>query len=413
MSSSEIQPLNKNAFRIPQLAALVLTKAKADLHGKDNDIGSLKSRLDSYSSKLDRWNAWHKGFQKDFDTKYKDVQKDFDTKYNDLQQKFSASEREIAKLQRTELAIMRTGDVLMDEQAKDLIREAFQPKIQAISRRLFRKIPWQDVLQNDKDQDVLTILSKTFELPWNATQWPLLCSSPDFSTHTLVDALLSCTIATKLFQNPFFRCEAEPNLKKALDTIYSSATHMKLEAVDLWRAKTVTLINELLIASSGAYTSLANPSDTELLEPQLREFITDITTGLCHLMAFYQGPSETQISDLHKKVSDLVLASSKLANDWHCRELRIQIIDISWLRSEGITWDSGSASKYITHFSKAKKLEDGVNYTILAVISPGFIRYEKENGTGSYIEIVWEKACVLLSETDKFERSDAKEEAER
>ncbi|KAF3906953.1 hypothetical protein AA313_de0208919 [Arthrobotrys entomopaga] len=323
-------------------------------------------------------------------------------KYNDLKNKFNRNEDEIGKLQRTELAMTSRNDNFMDEQAKQALREIFPVKIEDITRRIFRKVPFNAILQLET-QALENILGDVFVPPWasdnnlqtTSYKWEAAKTHVDFNTTTLVDALLSCTLATKIFKDPFFLYNMSPDIYTALKEVYSSTAMQDAESAEAWKAKTVETTLKLVLG----------PADSRTIQNlPLQNIINAVSETLVNLIIVDHNPTNSDTEFVRQKVTDLVMASANLASTWHSKEFRLDIIDMCWLQSEGIQWGSDNAERYITPFTKKQRVEEGAEYEIVAVISPGFIRHQKGNESGSWVDIIWEKASVLLVKKESLSR---------
>ncbi|KAK6510615.1 hypothetical protein TWF506_009718 [Arthrobotrys conoides] len=306
-----------------------------------------------------------------------------ETGYAKLKADYQKNENEIRKLQKTESAMRRQGDVLMDEQAKTLILDILRTKIKAICRIYLKDIRWRNVLATVNEQQLKSILGSIFSPSWHPASWPLIRDHPNISTQTLVTALLSCTISKIYFQNPFFRCG---DARDTLSKIYDASLLKYPEASVIWRAKTTTLLKDISY-DKGVTTT----TTSDII---VKRIFNSIET-LIQTENLREGK---YMNDLENKIFDLVHSSIDLATDWHSREFHFEVISYEWLYYMKFDVYSEETSKYATPFPASRKLEGGKLYGILAVISPGFIRYLKGEGETEFKEIVWEKASVLLSE---------------
>ncbi|RVD83230.1 uncharacterized protein DFL_007626 [Arthrobotrys flagrans] len=307
-----------------------------------------------------------------------------ETDYEKMKADYQKNETEIRKLQQTESAMRRQGDVLMDEQAKTLILDILRTKIKAISRIYLKNVRWANILKANDDQDLKRVLGSAFSPAWHPDSWPLVRGHPDLSTQTLVTSLLSCTVSKLYFQDPFFRCgEAKDTLNK----IYWAAIFKSPEPAIIWRAKTTTLLNDLSY-DKGLTTTAASDIVIKRMYNSIEELIQ--TDNL---------PSGGEMNGLYNKIIDLVQSSIKLATDWHSREFHFEVISFDWLHFMEFGVYSEESARYVTPFPTSRKYEEGKRHRILAVISPGFVRYLKGDGEKDFKEIIWAKALVLLSET--------------
>ncbi|KAK6511653.1 hypothetical protein TWF481_000562 [Arthrobotrys musiformis] len=302
-------------------------------------------------------------------------------KYEKLNSEFQKNESEISKLQQTESAMRRQGDVLMDSHAKNLILDVLRTKVKTITRLYIKNIRWAKILEAKDVNELKAMLGPAFSPAWHRDSWPLICNHPCMSTQGLVTALLSCTISKLYFSDPFFRCG---EARKILYEIYEPALERFTEAAVVWRAKTNTLVNEL--------------SYDKVVDAASEIVIKRIVNSIINLTNIFDPLGDKRIGGLDKKVCDLVQSSIQLATDWHSREFHFIVISFDWLYFMKFDTYSDETDKYVTPFPATRKLEDGKLYGILAVINPGFIRYLKGDGETEYQEIVWEKAAVLLSE---------------
>ncbi|KAK6543447.1 hypothetical protein TWF694_000194 [Orbilia ellipsospora] len=308
-------------------------------------------------------------------------------KYTKLEDRFHKNEIEIGRLQRTELAITSRKDVLLDEQAKQDLKDIFPTKVAGIARPLFRKIPWKHFSGFDT-QDLDKIFGEMFEYPWTLETWAGVRTHSDFNITTMVDALVSCTLTNKIFKDPFFLYGYDPTTQMALQKVYSLAIQQDPVSAEAWRASTASITQSL--------------NDTQFQQsrtkPPLQKIASALSLALVELFAVHHRPAKSEIGFINDKVEELVLSSAKLASTWHTRDFRLEIIDIFWLQTRKMQWDSEDADKYVSHFKKKQILKERASYYIVAVISPGFIRYEKGNEHDEPVEIVWERASVLLAE---------------
>ncbi|KAF3188831.1 hypothetical protein TWF225_003212 [Orbilia oligospora] len=305
-----------------------------------------------------------------------------ETDYEKIKADYQKNENEIRKLQQTESAMRRQGDVLMDEQAKTLILDILRTKIKAICRIYLKDIRWKNILATVDEQQLKGVLGSTFSPSWHPESWLLIRDHPNMSTQTLVTALLSCTIAKSYFQNPFFRCG---EARDALGKIYDWAILKLPEPAIVWRAKTTTLLKDV---------SYDNGITTVTSDIVIKRIFNTITS----LIQTENPLEDDRKSDLYTKIVDLVRSSITLATDWHSREFHFEVISFEWLCFMNFDVYSEETSKFVTPFPASRKLEGGKLYGILSVISPGFIRYLKGDGEKEFKKIVWEKASVLLTE---------------
>ncbi|EGX50090.1 hypothetical protein AOL_s00076g441 [Orbilia oligospora ATCC 24927] len=304
------------------------------------------------------------------------------TDYEKIKADYQKNENEIRKLQQTESAMRRQGDVLMDEQAKTLILDILRTKIKAICRIYLKDIRWKNILAAVGEQRLKEALGLAFSPSWHPDSWPLIRDHPNISTQTLVMALLSCTISKSYFQNPFFRCG---EARDALSKIYDWAMLKLPEPAIVWRAKTTTLLKDV------SYDNGTTTATSDIVIKRIFNTINNLIQT--------ENPLEDDgMSDLYTKIADLVRSSINLATDWHSREFHFEVISFEWLCYMKYDVYSEETSKFVTPFPASRKLESGKLYGILSVISPGFLRYLKGEGDKEFKEIVWEKASVLLTE---------------
>ncbi|KAF3937888.1 hypothetical protein ABW19_dt0208708 [Dactylella cylindrospora] len=310
-----------------------------------------------------------------------------------LTQEYQRNEMEIAKLQRTELAMNRRGEDLMDEDAKQGIHDIIRTKFQAISRPYFRKIPWKDISGQLEHIEAVD-LSQLFFLPWASEQeWLSIRDHPDMSTATFVDMILLSSVIQRIFMPPFFRCDSQS--AEGLNRFYFEMLRRDNGAADNWRAQTVTLLNEMIQSD---FSADSQESKGDVLQQSLREFGCNLQVGLEILISFDHSPTDAESQELNTKMLDIVNSSAKLADSWRSRPFRLEFIDMHWIKWRGVQWGTDDATKYLTVFPKSKELKDWMHYRIVCVISPGFIRYENREDGMPPQEIVWERASVLLSE---------------
>ncbi|EPS43646.1 hypothetical protein H072_2449 [Dactylellina haptotyla CBS 200.50] len=328
----------------------------------------------------------------------------------DLQaQKLARNEKEIGKLQRIELVKFRPSDVLLDEQARMSIYKDFFSKINTITRTYFRGITWQDINRSYNFVSPDTGVSSVLELPWIPAHWPVIDLNPKLSSQVLLEALISCTLGKRLFQDPFFQLDRN-EVKRGLELLYSEATTRKIPTAGMWKAKTVDLLSQTKneVFKAAASNDPPKLADSDSMIDQLYNSLSEMLVGLLRgRLGNSSFDVKSQTQEFRKDLSDLIRSSSQLAEDWHKRDFRLQVIDIHWLHKNDICWDSENAEKYITSSPKSRKLKEGVKYKILAVISPGFIRYEDGSEEGKGMEIVWQKAAVFLEEADIISITDA------
>ncbi|KAF3208188.1 hypothetical protein TWF106_008329 [Orbilia oligospora] len=304
------------------------------------------------------------------------------TDYEKIKADYQKNENEIRKLQQTESAMRRQGDVLMDEQAKTLILDILRTKIKAICRIYLKDIRWKNILATVNEQRLKEALGSAFSPSWYPGSWPLIRDHPNISTQTLVTALLSCTISKLYFQNPFFRCG---EARDTLNNIYDRAILRLPEPAIVWRAKTTTLLKD--VSYDNGITTVAS-----------NIVIKRIFNSINNLIQTENPLENDGINDLHTRIVDLVRSSIDLATDWHSREFHFEVISFEWLCFMKYDIYSEETSNFVTPFPASRKLEGGKLYGILSVISPGFIRYLKGDGEKEFKKIVWEKASVLLTE---------------
>ncbi|KAK6357988.1 hypothetical protein TWF730_007342 [Orbilia blumenaviensis] len=310
-----------------------------------------------------------------------------------LRKMLQKSESEIGNLQRTELAMFHRRQPLMDEKAKDDLRDRLRVKVQAISRPHFRKSSWR--MSAEKHLNLDQIFPEMFASGWALKgHWPSICDHPDFSTTAFVDAVLFSIITTKFFKNPFFRTEHNPAFKNMLDKVYLQSNANGIGDANSWREKTASLLKGLSLTTNPLLPELTddNPSSDLIINQTSDKILALLST----FKSLYTEVTPSELTKLSDKVEDLVHASAALAEDWHCNEFRVVIIDLDWLKDNQVEWRSELGSKYCT--PKNKTLEENVNYDLVAVISPGFIRYQRGDNSGQEVEIVWEKAMVLVDE---------------
>ncbi|KAK6501250.1 hypothetical protein TWF481_009091 [Arthrobotrys musiformis] len=374
-----------------------IKELETKLHEKELDYNKANYSLNSAESKLqeigielqnrERWLGSMKQH-------YFNVEEKWKHEYGILQKKLQNNEFEIRELQRTELARLHRDEQLMDGTAKDDLRNALQIKVQGISRPFFRKINWRESTRVTPNLN--EILPGLLDLRWAKAPWPLIRDSPDFSTTSLVDALLFTAMTTRFFKNPFFGAEGEPALKGVLDRFYFHGQQMGLYSTEPWRKATVELIKESSSVNYPASSGAGN--DEPYPQQQIKKISHEVSTLLLNFLNLHDAIDPSKSSVLEDKVYELVDASAKLAEDWHSREFRFVVTDLDWIEANNIDWNSEGVDRYIT--PKNRTLEENVKYTILAVISPGFVRYEQGEKPGTETEIVWEKASVLLGEVE-------------
>ncbi|KAK6501252.1 hypothetical protein TWF481_009093 [Arthrobotrys musiformis] len=325
-----------------------------------------------------------------------------------LKKKYQNTEEEIGKLQRTELAKLHRRDIYMDETAQDALRDCVHTKIEAISRQSFRKISWKDVEAKLAATGVDVNISFPEHIAqysdWPTNMWQKIRNSPDFNLCIIADALIYRILTKEFFKNPFFRAGESPELKEMLGHVYLQGLEVNITAAKVWKAKTAGLFKEIE-ASNLKNQALTTPPDGQrVLPPDLATVAARIQGFLIDAVNLRPGnpASDIEASRLRGKVDELVAASAHLAEDWHSREFRFEVIDLDWLGGHKIEWGSENAGKYLQPLGN-RNMEENTRYQVTAVIVPGFIRYERGDVEGSEIEVVWEKASVLLSEVLPYE----------
>ncbi|TGJ69678.1 hypothetical protein EYR41_005701 [Orbilia oligospora] len=316
--------------------------------------------------------------------------------YSNLQHKLKNVELEIGKLQRTELAMLHRGEPLMDRKAKDDLQNHLRTKIQAISRPFSRKITWRKSAQITPD--LPDILPGLFAFRWLGAPWQMIRDSPDLTTSSFMDAVLFTALTTKFFKNPFFRAEGDPIFKGVLDKFYLHSCEKDFRVAEAWRKITVNFLKEPSFGDK--LLAIDEGNDKSYSHLNLRRTSQEITALLCDFITLQYQITDCESSALGNKVYELVCASAKLAEDWLSREFRFTVIDLDWIEANKIHWGTEVASKYTE--PKNRNLKETAQYTTLAVISPGFIRYETGDKLGMDTEIVWQKATVLLGEIEGF-----------
>ncbi|KAJ6262971.1 hypothetical protein Dda_1529 [Drechslerella dactyloides] len=343
---------------------LALTKSKAETTEKAREIEAQNTFIQELSQRCEELNA-----------------------------DFQMNESEIKRLQKKELAMNRQDDILTDEQAKNDIHQVLQTKVHKISRLFFRKIPWQELVSVLNNSILGPEVCRTFIFPWNhPSQWPLVNNNPHINTHTFVDALLSSTIADVMFCDPFFRWETK--IGRELNSTYLLAMRKDAENATNWRADTIKLHNNL------GQEDKQSPQENNSRLTQLHEFMF---RSLAQMAQTHRRLPEGEILALDDAIFDLLESSAALADKWHEKAFQLQVINITWLQNQQIDWHSECATNYVTAFPRDDEFDSQKNYTIVAVKSPGFIRYEKAAAGEPLQEIVWEKASVLLAEVPQDE----------
>ncbi|KAF3916236.1 hypothetical protein ABW21_db0200471 [Orbilia brochopaga] len=282
----------------------------------------------------------------------------------------------------------RQRDILTDEQAKTDIHEVLCTKIHKITRLFFRQIPWQSFTPFLNHGPLGDEVCRTFILPWKPhMNWQLVQDSPQMTTHSFVDALLASTIVDVMFRDPFFRWQT--SIGHELHDIYFRAMEKDIGNAVAWKAETIKLYNSLSDSSQGL-----GKFNTRL--QQLREFLY---RALVYMVETHYQISEVKSLALDQSLIDLLESSAALADKWHECQFHLCIIDFDWLEEEQMDWQSPTASNYMTAFPRDEDFDDPQKqYKIIAVKSPGFIRYEGISAGEPLQEIVWEKASVLLTE---------------
>ncbi|KAK6341574.1 hypothetical protein TWF696_008645 [Orbilia brochopaga] len=317
--------------------------------------------------------------------------KELSQDHEKLKADFHQNESEIRSLQRKELATNRQDEILTDEQARNDIHQILQTKVHKISRLFFRKVPWQN-LAFHINGPLWSEVSWIFIIPWNPTSmlsdWHLIQSNPHITAHTFVDALISSTIVEVMFRRPFFLWD--PNVGWGLHNTYLQSLEKDAKSAIAWKAKTTRLHNSLCREES-QHPNRLHPRLAPLYDHSLRSLVNMVQT--------HRQLSEKDISDLDQALLDLLQSSAALAIKWHERDLHFHAIDFGWLQDRQIDWHSPDAAKYVTAFPRTEEFDDPHRkYRIVAVMSPGFIRYEVVSAGEPLQEIVWEKASVLLAE---------------
>ncbi|KAF3211150.1 hypothetical protein TWF106_010288 [Orbilia oligospora] len=327
---------------------------------------------------------------------YNRLNEQWTSDYINLQQKLKNVELEIGKLQRTELAMFHREEPLMDRKAKDDLQNCLRTKIQAISRPLSRKIIWRD--SAERTPDLPDVLPGLFTFRWVGAPWEMIRDSPGFATSSFVDAMLFTALTTKFFKNPFFRAEGDPTFKGTLDKFYMHSCEKDFGVAEAWRKITVNFLKEPSFADK--LLAIDEWSDKSYSHLNLRRTSQEITALLHDFITLHYNVTDSESSTLGNKVYELVCASAELAEDWLSREFRFTVIDLDWIEANQIHWGIEAASKYTE--PKNRNLKEATQYIILAVISPGFIRYETGDRLGMDTEIIWQKATVLLGEIEGF-----------
>ncbi|RVD85379.1 uncharacterized protein DFL_003703 [Arthrobotrys flagrans] len=386
------------------------TKTMSSLNWHESEIEKLQWQLKDQEDLLQQSRYNHTRDYKMWKSDYNALRSNFDItksnyqaleyKYYALEKKLQTSELEIGKLQKTELAKLHREEALLDATAKDHLTNNIRTKIQAISRMHFRKVSWK--LSVETHPDLHKMVPGIFASRWTKSSWPMIRDNSDLTATAVIDAVLYSTITTRFFKDPFFRTENNPIVKEVLYTVYSRGREKNAKNMELWKKNTVELLKELSAEETGDSHGLDPVDRIENPFPQpagVDKIISEIRTVVYNLLNLHNALTELDSPKLEMKIYDLITSSASLAEDWHSRDFRLCIIDVDWLESKGIDWCTDGASQYVTVFPKNKKLEN-VKYRIAAVITPGFIRYEKGDTEGSEIEIVWETASVLLEEAD-------------
>ncbi|KAK6347913.1 hypothetical protein TWF718_005733 [Orbilia javanica] len=326
-------------------------------------------------------------------------EKRFRSEIADWKNKYKNLESEIGKLQRTELGRLHKRNVLMDDTARYDIETTLETKTRLISRLFFRRVSWKDIEAKNQsiNNEFPPFLAKFSN--WPITLWPVIRRNPAFSVPVLVDATLYSIIINGFFKSPFFRAG---DGQEALDRIHLRGMAVNPSTTQAWRAKTAGLLKEFAHAEADKPEDSGStaPSDgtitIEIITNQVAEFLRGI------LELHGKGSPDIDIATLDTKVRDLVLDCAKLAEDWHSHEFRFSVINEDWLSSHGVDWNTETAGKYIQPLGN-KVPGKNMEYRVIAVAVPGFIRYERGDNEGPEKEIVWQKASVLLERREIFQ----------
>ncbi|KAK6343710.1 hypothetical protein TWF730_011299 [Orbilia blumenaviensis] len=370
---------NTNA-KIRKLSNIV-KKGKDEINSLQNTVKDKENRIESLEKSLGKKEEEAKNLTRQVQAQQHEIESLY-TKCEDFKANFEKNETEIRKLQQTESAMRKQGNVLMDEDARSLILDIIQTKVKTISHIYLKYVPWANILRASDDQGLSDIFSGVFYPAWQLKHWSLVRAHTNISTQTVVKALLSSTISKLFFENPFF-CYGEA--RKQLHDLYQLAIEKDPNSAVVWRVKTVSLLNQI----SYGKDSTASVSHYLVLR---------IMDSIKKLLMIDHSIKGGELNGLYEKLVDLVQSSVKLAADWHSREFYFRVINIDWLYWMGFKAYSAEAARYVTPYPMSQKLENGKSYNILAVISPGFIRYIKGDDETEFQEIIWEKASVLLTE---------------
>ncbi|KAF3231876.1 hypothetical protein TWF191_003852 [Orbilia oligospora] len=369
------------------------------LSQKNSSNIQITKNLNRHKDELDKMQNKVKEQEKEIQQSKQDynrLNEQWKSDYSNLQQKLKNVELEIGKLQRTELAMLHREEPLMDRKAKDDLQNCLRTKIQAISRPFSRKIIWRDSAK--RTPDLPDVLPGLFTFRWVGAPWQMIRDSPGFATSSFVDAMLFTALTTKFFKNPFFRAEGDPTFKGTLDKFYMHSCEKDFGVAEAWRKITVNFLKEPSFADK--LLAIDEWSDKSYSHLNLRRTSQEITALLHDFITLHYKVTDSESSTLGNKVYELVCASAELAEDWLSREFRFTVVDLDWIEANQIYWGTEAASKYTE--PKNRNLKETAQYIILAVISPGFIRYETGDRLGMDTEIVWQKATVLLGEIEGF-----------
>ncbi|KAF3916398.1 hypothetical protein ABW21_db0207100 [Orbilia brochopaga] len=307
---------------------------------------------------------------------------------------YKQANAEIQRLQKKEYEATRKAPVLLDEDVNESIEAIFGQKLRAWSRLCSKGLDKDRVLRclqaiAEKDNCDTVLCTAAFLAPVPSVLTVL-------GPATFFEALISSVLVERIFKNPFFL--ADSLLSHFLTAFREAAEKVNTETSYLWKAKTVEIIESLGQLRTEQIASLGIKDHSnfgQCLTNILNEYMRIFMNENPKLTEEKKRANEAKLGDI---VGDCI----SLALDWHKRNMRLVVLDKTFLNlNEHSRFDRNRYREYCCiHKSKEEDVGGSGKPKIIAVVTPGFARITDFEGQELPEPVIWAKAVLALKQDE-------------
>ncbi|KAK6532393.1 hypothetical protein TWF281_006582 [Arthrobotrys megalospora] len=272
-------------------------------------------------------------------------------------------ERYRVRVREYEFEATRRGPVLLDTDVRENIELLFGQRLRTWTRSAISG------LGKDTIMSMLGILEQNPAVR-HFFSFDSFNSSARFVLESVTgpaffEILISSTLISKLFDNPFFLCP--PEMGDGLRAFREMMEQSDLPAACEWTAKTVALLE----SSGQVNIESFQQSFAETLNGYMRMFMDE-----------NKRLNPQRIAENERILAGIVRDCAHLALGWHKYKVKVGPINKrSWeALTDSPLWQKRYQEFCVPHKGDIEDIDEGKNFEILAIVTPGFVKYTDPDG---------------------------------